>query len=637
MLRCGAGEYAPSSKPNSCEDCPAGKYNGDGGYNLGLQNTCQDCPDDEVSDAGSSTCRKCKKGEFRKENSTPTCLPCPQGQYGNSPGAVDTCTECPGAPLEISRPGSTSEEECFFRFQEYTGGENFCTGVGSSRFKPALARIIDTDGTDCKEYAKKQNERATANKTGASYIFSLASAANLPDCKDAYPVAPGKGCAPEKIDCSTNKDRDICPVACSACGSEDARNAGCVQVLRDAAASQAVYTVYYFEDAFFAITRKKFTKEYTPVCAATFCGGDGTTDSNTALTVRRKNWATKDRWVPQCTVSDEKLNELASEETGKFLVFLAFGFFISAANAGAAYYIVMHVVHTGTKIHEIHKLPRKVHTWVWLGVVFKLADMMSDFGFMFITLGPPGDTSNRFYETYEGNADTFRSVNLFFCIIGALFTFPDVYSGYVKDMLEPDSPITLGRVMVCILLSTVFEDGVQLVLALYYVSVIDFASESTDNQAMTVMSILLAVATIIFRIHTVHAMAKKGVRPVLLDSTATATATAAHDRPATRHTPAGIGRAGRNNAPAQRVASNPIFNSTDVETPSPPLNSSGTCTYHKPCSHATHGRLFCVLHQCNHRDCKNSKGSKEPMCDSCKGDFAGFADDSDDLYGSSSM
>ena len=174
---------------------------------------------------------------------------------------------------------------------------------------------------------------------------------------------------------------------------------------------------------------------------------------------------------------------------------------------------------------RLDRLPLKAHRWVIQGVVFKVGDLLSDFGFLFVTLGAPGDTSSSFYLTYQekdgGNADTLRTVSLIFCLAGLFLTGPDIYGGYVTkvlDALEEQTTLSLGRAMLCNILSMVLEDFVQLVITLVYIDAIDFGAETGVNQAMTVISVLFAFATLGERLHTTVTLARRGVGPALLGS-----------------------------------------------------------------------------------------------------------------------
>ena len=130
----------------------------------------------------------------------------------------------------------------------------------------------------------------------------------------------------------------------------------------------------------------------------------------------------------RCTLIAEKIEGLKSDEDQQFYTFVGVAVAISVMNAAVGYYVA---ARTFDQMNfRLHKLPRKAHKFVVFGVVFKIGDMPSDFGFVCITLGLPGDTDNSFYHTYElrddHDADTLRTVALFFSIVGLLLTFPDV-------------------------------------------------------------------------------------------------------------------------------------------------------------------------------------------------------------------
>ena len=498
LLRCGAGEYAPSSTPNSCKDCPAGKHNGDIGINLGLENTCTDCQDDEVSVAGSKECSVCPEGKFRRDNAAsnaaPTCALCPAGQFGNTAGAVNKCSECQES--QISPKGSESETDCFFKYQAYKGVDKknkeikYCTGLGDDSNKSPLARIPDAAG--CEVYA-----------TEKKFNFTLASQGIQPECTNDFTDADG--CGPADVDCSKSKDKKNCPVTCNNCGSEAATAAGCVQV-NDPKTNDI--TVYFFNAADTSDPWTwKFGVEpitFTPVCEAFFCSDN--TDTLAAvlgadMTVRkenRDNWATKESGKPKCTVSDEGILKLQAEEDGKFKVFL----YVAAPAALVAQVVSYGVARARWEKDSVCELPFRAHWWVTMGATGKLVDLMTDFGSFFINYGMIGDTSNQFYKRYEeqdGNsADTVRTIALVSLILGTLCFIPDVHYGLVLKSGRGG----LAGAKLWSALSFLLEDAPQIAVSLVFAFAIRITELSWDdeNKIMLVVSLALSAITVLDRL-----------------------------------------------------------------------------------------------------------------------------------------
>ena len=567
------------------------------------------CPGGQVSEEeGSESCDKCKPGTFKGTTTAIACSACVPGQYSEDSGANDQCTPCEKS--QISPYGSTQRTQCFFTYQVAQGADaGVCTGRGDDDSKSPLARIAGAQG--CQAYADNKNSISTDGETYAFKTWTDAESKNFEACENTYK----KSCSEGSVDCTEEIYQTECRVTCGTCGSESAAAAGCIKV-PDKTNSKK-FTVYHFESPD-KIQLLVFPINYTPVCKSFFC-------NSTDLDVRDYNLANAQRSSPRCTVSDQALDALKQDERAQFLVFILVGIAISLVNTGIAYYVALDS--NTLTIAGVLGLPRKAHLWVILGVVAKVFDMLTDFGFLFITLGLPGDTSNRFYKHYDAdlgvvNANAIRTASLVFCILGGLLTFPDVYGNYVIKLKKGATDKAKGRAMVWSILSIFLEDIPQLSLSLVYLGTINFADESAEDKAMAIISLLLSVGTILDRMHTVFKLHKRGITPSICGGCA---ANQPGSRNQTQH-----GRGGAFGRPQQRgnvnARSNPVKEN--------PAFTDTTCSYQSAesgnqCAEERDGAAqFCWQHRCPKPGCPNPKRSSSVTCPTC-------ADATNPIYGTS--
>ena len=387
-----------------------------------------------------------------------------------------------------------SAADCYFKYQAASGTsqeKGYCTAKGNLDNRTSiLTRITTPDG--CAAYANEKNFTFQGRGRADNTNFT---ASNFGTCKDDYDDG---SCS--TVRCEKNIAQ-VCKLTCSSasrstCGGEAALKAGCVLV-------DDTKAVWFFAPGDDLTTFSHKENSITPVCEAFECDG--------GQTVRDFDYATDAGKRPKCTKTDEALK---GEEDDKFKTFIIVAIAISTINTIAAEYIAAR-----SKGLKFYKLPMEAHRWVALSVVLKLADLKSDIGFLLINLGAPGDTSNRFYQTYEReqghSADLIRSFSLFFCVASLALTGPDLYSAYLTKLHKAASQKWLGRAMVCNLLTIVLEDGAQLIITFVYVRAMDFGAESAENQAMTVISIVFAFATIADRVFAVYTLHKAGAKPAI--------------------------------------------------------------------------------------------------------------------------
>eukprot|EP00729_Bicosta_minor_P010500 gene10500-16350_t len=177
---CRAGQYmSPDSatKLRKCETCKGDTYQDK------TQHRQEKCKQQPVCDPGYAfttsdrqkrTCEpivsECGPGSYYNPNpETPDneedadenaiaadidgCYPCSPGQYANGTERRVQCDQCP--PSKTSEPASTSEEECFAKFESAAASQSFCF-VGINIFVLAGSKQ-DVD----KEPAKNADEPAT--------------------------------------------------------------------------------------------------------------------------------------------------------------------------------------------------------------------------------------------------------------------------------------------------------------------------------------------------------------------------------------------------------------------------------------------------------------------------------------------
>ena len=406
------------------------------------------------------------------------CYPCSPGQYANGTERRVQCDQCP--PSKTSEPASTSEGECFAKFESAAASQSFCFGKGSIEEKP-LSRITTRD--DCKAFSES---------SGWEYAGEF--------------VVPFPGCIHDE-------------------------QHGKVRFYVDKANTAAVAG----NGAADTLEESSPPYQGVPQCENFVCPNPA--NDVTALTSDLTN-ADKS---PRCTISIATIEKAVQEESAKnreeFVpALVGINIFVLAGS----YYRQF------KKRKELREDPKDsgfwhdhwMHIHVWL-VVLRVVDMMSDFGFFFISvlgifLETFGDGDPETNPYTEPKVAAFLYAQVFVTALGILLMPLDLWVHDQRDtaMLkrkqdvdkEPaknaDEPATFCSkltiffstqtkietpmniihiyIMVCI---SLLEDLPQMAFAGTYVTTMNNAGLDLDGVA--VFSMFLSTISVVFSIATV--------------------------------------------------------------------------------------------------------------------------------------
>ena len=175
--------------PNTCEDCPAGKYQDQAGASeckdcvagTYQTNTKQaDCTSCAAGKKGSSTggrqtesaaCAKCEAGKYQGQTGMAACVVCEQGKFFAGTGAA-ACSNCPaGRSTASTQSTAASDCKCTAGYYE-DAASNTCTKCVAGKYKDQVSDAV----TAC------QSCKPIVASSGKSVYFSPAGSTASTAC-----------------------------------------------------------------------------------------------------------------------------------------------------------------------------------------------------------------------------------------------------------------------------------------------------------------------------------------------------------------------------------------------------------------------------------------------------------------------
>lgn len=387
---------------------------------------------------------------------TEECEPCPINTYADSAlEAVDfgrriMCTPCPDE-FQQAPTGSISQLSCKYKFRSLNSSvamsSGFCTGADYDKETAEMLQFTSiSSSSDCKNYADTKG-----------YSF----APDYPECEDAADDAAQSCTAEVCVDARAKLRGNIaeigilaitgeylpaslaCKLTCEFCdpkwkdlvGSEGrlAPPSGCV--LEGAANSSNTSKVRYYDSE---ASRRFLGSTYLPVCEVFRC--DGTFEEVVSE-------ATRDA-LPVCDLGKlfaDHHGALESDDyrtfyiaLGSSLLVLAVGVYACRTECccrqGSTKNVLNCKVNSRTEDDDpsccclkcTDGVPWKVHRMVWLGFVARLADMATDWAFLWINI--EGELFKESADEFWLDATAYTRAAWVVCIVGTVLTPLDVLS-----------------------------------------------------------------------------------------------------------------------------------------------------------------------------------------------------------------
>lgn len=440
---------------------------------------------------------ECPSGQY---SSAATCVDCPSGTYANGTGTRLGCNRC--AITETSPAGSTKPSDCIPRYLTIANKANsFCTGIADiDGFGYDVVRIqskgeCSTFGGD--DFVELNPECLDKSSTQKCEVLR-----NLGGDKDCKAHETAKEC------------RRTCDETVSSCTLVNpgvlirAQQVGCLK-------NPVSGKVYWFGGSDGA--KYQYDGDsYLPVCS-TFNCAEPTFEVTTAATLTAG---------PVCTPTAASFIQFEADETKRQLVFMGVAAGVTATSAVAAYR------YTQGSWFACGVATREQHKYVAFGVALRVLDVMSDWAFYTINLGLVGDTQNAFFFKYTeagGDPDLVRTMSWAFCTLACIFIPLDIMGGGGRI----GTGLTSARgqfALACSLLNLFFEDIPQLSINLVYIDTVGLIQGSKSGSAISILSLILSLASLSFVLFVVGHDLKRGARPsfrLLLDTFSRANATKA--------------------------------------------------------------------------------------------------------------
>lgn len=492
---------------------------------------------DEPSAGGGFECHanfreSCDRGfYFNADTSDPTsrtCTICPVNTYADGileDGQYDggkriACKSCPDE-FQVSPAGSVSVDQCKYKWKildtssdtmQATLAAGFCTGLDA---ESTLHFTTMANGpADCREFAD------TKQLTFSSGLPACEDLAANEDCE----LVCGAARAGKSIDVTTNAGgkesaAEACKVTCGLCDSGTtaglATPSGCVLEHGSDSSDPKTGIVRYYADE----ERKRYLGiNYTPICESFVC------------TVALQEVITESTMdsPPVCAFGSKYTDAKQDEEGNVYILFyyITFGsiaFIVCLAYSGSKYCCCR----AGCDDWEWPSC--STHRFIWVGLVFRLADLATDWAFWVINVNGElfetkvnPDLSDRtssggMFDSSTANfdIDAFKLAALLVCIVGSVLTPIDIMSKMPACQTRREgagmnfSCCTLGRksAIIIALLVILVEDIPQILITVTYIIQLnepffDLSSDWTST-ALTVGNIVVSSGSLLYNLYIV--------------------------------------------------------------------------------------------------------------------------------------